>query len=298
MEPWIDHPNVTAVIHAGLAGQESGNGLVDVTFGAVNPSGRLPYTIAKQPEDYGADILYTSDMETPQIIYSEGVNIDCRFEISVDWLACLLTPPLRQSPRHFDANNINPRFEFGFGLSYTTFSYGNLKIQRGGANNNKRAVTNSSISAAEASTPADSSNLTATATSTFRATSTVSSLNATNTPVANATSSLLTSSASPNATSTANSTASVVAATPTSLPPVSSHPGGPASLYNTAFTVTYAIINTGGVDGNEVSQVYIDFPAEASEPPKVLRGFDRSFVKRGQTVHVEIPLRNKDISYW
>ncbi|KAJ6529216.1 glycoside hydrolase superfamily [Mycena capillaripes] len=61
MESWIDHPNVTAVHHAGLPGQESGNALVDVLFSdgpqATNPSGRMPYTIAKARGDYPADIL-------------------------------------------------------------------------------------------------------------------------------------------------------------------------------------------------------------------------------------------------
>ncbi|KAH9031770.1 glycoside hydrolase family 3 protein [Lactarius pseudohatsudake] len=101
IEPWIDNPNVTAVIWAGLGGAETGNGLVDVLYGAVNPSGRLPYTIAKSPSDYPAQI------ETGTIAYSEGLFIDYR---------------------HFDAANIAPRYEFGFGLSYTEFKYSDLSI--------------------------------------------------------------------------------------------------------------------------------------------------------------------------
>lgn len=65
VKDWIDHPSVTAVLHAGLPGQESGNALVDVLFAdglqATNPSGRLPYTIAKQRTDYPADVLYESN---------------------------------------------------------------------------------------------------------------------------------------------------------------------------------------------------------------------------------------------
>jgi beta-glucosidase len=90
---------VTAVLNANLPGQETGNAIVDILFGAVNPSGRLPYTIAKQRSDYPADVLYTSTAGTPQITYSEGLFIDYR---------------------HFDQAGITPRFEFGFGLSYTT----------------------------------------------------------------------------------------------------------------------------------------------------------------------------------
>jgi len=76
LEPWIDHPNVTAVIWAGLGGTETGNALVDVLYGAVNPSGRLPYTIAKSPSDYSAQLLTggTSD-EILDITYSEGCAV-------------------------------------------------------------------------------------------------------------------------------------------------------------------------------------------------------------------------------
>ncbi|KAI0778053.1 beta-glucosidase [Trametes elegans] len=106
MEPWIDNPNVTAVVWAGLPGQEAGNALVDILYGDVNPSGRLPFTIAKAEPDYSARVIYQGS-GTVQIPYSEGLLVDYR---------------------HFDANNIEPRFEFGFGLSYTTFSYSDLHI--------------------------------------------------------------------------------------------------------------------------------------------------------------------------
>ncbi|KAG8726560.1 hypothetical protein FRC11_014951, partial [Ceratobasidium sp. 423] len=72
MEAWIDNPNVTAVLWAGLPGQESGNALVDVLYGAVNPSAKLPYTIAKQRSDYGTEVLYDNSNDIPHIPYSEG----------------------------------------------------------------------------------------------------------------------------------------------------------------------------------------------------------------------------------
>jgi beta-glucosidase len=100
MERWIDHPNITDVLYAGLPGQESGNALLDVLTGAVNPSGRLPYTIAKDANDYPAQVVYTNPNNAMviHIPYSEELEIDYR---------------------HFDAKGIEPRFEFGFGLSYT-----------------------------------------------------------------------------------------------------------------------------------------------------------------------------------
>ncbi|KAL7413745.1 glycoside hydrolase superfamily [Mrakia frigida] len=103
MEKWIDHPNVKAVLWAGIQGQEVGNALADVLFGDVNPSGRLPYTIAKRDGDYPAKIEHdTDDWPIPQTEYSEGLLVDYRA---------------------FDSRNITPRFEFGFGLSYTSFTY-------------------------------------------------------------------------------------------------------------------------------------------------------------------------------
>ncbi|KAG8952575.1 hypothetical protein FRC03_012069 [Tulasnella sp. 419] len=102
MEPWIEHPNIKAVVWAGLQGQEAGNSLVDVLYGKVNPSGKLAYTIAKKDSDYPAHV--SNDLNIP---YTEGLFIDYR---------------------HFDKNNIAPRYEFGFGLSYTTFEYSKLNI--------------------------------------------------------------------------------------------------------------------------------------------------------------------------
>jgi beta-glucosidase len=79
LEPWIDHPNVTAVVWAGLGGTETGNALVDVIYGAVNPSGRLPYTIAKSLKDYPAQLVLREDGdEILNITYSEG----CAFCVS------------------------------------------------------------------------------------------------------------------------------------------------------------------------------------------------------------------------
>ncbi|KAH7904316.1 glycoside hydrolase family 3 protein [Hygrophoropsis aurantiaca] len=108
LEPWIEHPNITAVVWAGIAGQEGGNAIADILYGDYNPSGRLPYTIAKQPSDYGAQLVTGgSGNEILSIDYSEGLMIDYR---------------------HFDAANIEPRFEFGYGLSYTKFEYSNVAV--------------------------------------------------------------------------------------------------------------------------------------------------------------------------
>ncbi|KAI5837331.1 putative beta-glucosidase L [Morchella snyderi] len=102
VEEWIENPNVTAVLLAHLPGQESGNSLVDVLWGDVNPSGKLPYTMGKTEDDYCCKVQYDWDGFQPEQEFSEGLFIDYKW---------------------FDKNNIDPRFEFGYGLSYTNFTY-------------------------------------------------------------------------------------------------------------------------------------------------------------------------------
>ncbi|KAF8649775.1 hypothetical protein AX16_005541 [Volvariella volvacea WC 439] len=110
MEPWINNPNISAVVWSGLPGQEAGNSVTDILYGAYNPSGRLPYTIGKSVDDYSAKVIYNSNSQILQIPYDDGLFVDYR---------------------HFDRNNIEPRFEFGFGLSYTTYQYSNVSISTG-----------------------------------------------------------------------------------------------------------------------------------------------------------------------
>ncbi|KAI0016526.1 beta-glucosidase-related glycosidase [Xylariomycetidae sp. FL0641] len=110
VDAWIDHPNVTAVLYAGLPGQESGNSIVDVLWGDVSPSGKLPYTVAKKESDYGAGVLNSSISfdRFPQSDFDEGLYVDYRA---------------------FDRAGIEPRFAFGHGLTYSTFGYSELVIQ-------------------------------------------------------------------------------------------------------------------------------------------------------------------------
>ncbi|KAF5591070.1 beta-glucosidase [Fusarium pseudoanthophilum] len=115
VDGFFSHPNVTAIIYAHLPGQDSGDALVSLLYGDENPSGRLPYTVARNETDYGhllkPDLTLAPNQyqHFPQSDFSEGVFIDYR---------------------HFDAKNITPRFEFGFGLSYTTFEYANLQVSK------------------------------------------------------------------------------------------------------------------------------------------------------------------------
>ena len=109
LSDFADFPAVKAILYANLPGQESGNALVDVMFGHIDASGRLPYTIGKSLEDYGptAPVLYYPNHVIPQADFTEGLYIDYRY---------------------FDKHDIKPAYPFGFGLSYTSFEYSDVKV--------------------------------------------------------------------------------------------------------------------------------------------------------------------------
>jgi beta-glucosidase len=111
VDEWFDHPNITAVILAYLPGQDSGRALVELMYGHESFSGRLPYTVAKRESDYGhvIDPVLPNDKTPyyPQSNFTEGVYIDYK---------------------HFIKENIEPRFAFGYGLTYTEFMYSDLQI--------------------------------------------------------------------------------------------------------------------------------------------------------------------------
>jgi beta-glucosidase len=102
--PWID--KAKAVIENWFAGQESGNAIVDVLTGKVNPSGKLAVTFPKRYKDSPGTLRYPGDKE--KAFYNEGVFVGYRY---------------------FDKQDLEPQFPFGHGLSYTTFTYKNLSCK-------------------------------------------------------------------------------------------------------------------------------------------------------------------------
>jgi beta-glucosidase len=99
---WAD--KVPAVIQSWYGGEEIGNAVADVLFGDVNPSGRMPQTWPKRLEDNPAFLNYPG--ENGKVYYGEGLFIGYRY---------------------YDTRQVEPRFHFGYGLSYTTFEYSNLQ---------------------------------------------------------------------------------------------------------------------------------------------------------------------------
>jgi len=101
--PWLDQ--VAAVVQAWYPGQECGNAIADVLFGDTTPSGKLPQTFPVRLEDNPAYLDFPG--ENGKVYYGEGLFVGYRY---------------------YDKKKIAPLFPFGFGLSYTTFSYSSLRL--------------------------------------------------------------------------------------------------------------------------------------------------------------------------
>jgi beta-glucosidase len=197
--PWL--PKVRAMVFAYLLGQERGTALADILSGKADPSGKLPFSIEKAFKDSPAydynklpDGTYywgggkpnskqiQDKFGTFDIKYKEGIYIGYR------WL---------------DEQHITPLFAFGYGLSYTTFSYSPLKASDSKLSDNK------------------------------------------------------------------------------------------------GVTVRFTVANTGHRDGAEVAQLYVhDMGSAVDRPEKELKGFEKVFLKAGETKTVTLPLSVKDLAYW
>jgi beta-glucosidase-like glycosyl hydrolase len=108
--PWLS--GVHALVEAWYPGEQDGNALADVLFGAVNPSAKLPVTF---PVDASSTPI-RSTQQYPGTVDSSGIRHYSYSE------------KLQVGYRWYDATNTTPLFPFGFGLSYTSFRYANLSI--------------------------------------------------------------------------------------------------------------------------------------------------------------------------
>ncbi|KAJ8609589.1 hypothetical protein MRB53_039040 [Persea americana] len=301
VESFITNPNVKAVLIAHLPGEESGHALADVLFGDVNPSGHLPYTMGKSLSDYGpgAQILYYPNAVVPQRTFTEGLNIDYR---------------------EFDSNKTEPRFPFGFGLSYTTFDIQNLQV----------ALLDPSPSRLPAPRPSSYSSPPRYDSTTPDPQDVVfprgwRQLKKYIYPYID--------SASDVKTGPAYKPASAPAAP---LSQAGGGEGGNPDLYSVLATVQVTVANTGSRDGQGVPQLYINFPNDTYDeyvlnedytkthtkrwldptsqvqkrevkmrkdvitfPPRVLRGFDKVLLNStGPAQNVTFNLTRRDLSFW
>ncbi|HEV2344371.1 MAG TPA: glycoside hydrolase family 3 C-terminal domain-containing protein [Actinocrinis sp.] len=114
--PWLN--SVKAVFEGFYDGQNWGTAIAALLFGDVNPSGKLPVTFPTSLSQVPASTAAQWPGANNQVQYSEGLKVGYRW---------------------YDSQNLAPLWPFGFGLSYTTFSFSNLQV--GALNNNQATVT-------------------------------------------------------------------------------------------------------------------------------------------------------------
>ncbi|KAF8061827.1 beta-glucosidase [Lyophyllum atratum] len=103
--PWVD--SVAGLVHAWYLGNATGDAIADVLFGKHNPSGKLSLTFPKKLEDVPSHGHFHS--ENGVVRYAEDLFVGYK---------------------HYQHRNIVPLFPFGFGLSYTTFSFTDLQLSQ------------------------------------------------------------------------------------------------------------------------------------------------------------------------
>lgn len=267
---FYDNPNVTGIIWAGMPGDQSGNSIADVLYGKVNPGAKLPFTLGARRQDYGTDLLYrpNNGVLAPQDNFAEGVFIDYR---------------------HFDKADIEPIYEFGFGLSYTEFSITNLQVHSNGIT--PYAPTTGQTAAAPVLGAAG-----AAADDVYPAGFHQVPLYIY--PYINSTN-LAASSNDPNYGLPTSSYVPAGAQDGSPQPRVAAGgaPGGNPALYDVLFTVTATVTNTGAVTGDEVPQLYINLGGPG-DPKVVLRNFERLTIAPGQTATFNADITRRDISNW
>lgn len=172
---------VKGVLMAWYPGQEGGTALAEIISGKISPSGKLPISIENEWKDNPVYDSYYDRRNVPhkRVEYKEGVFVGYR---------------------GYDKRGIAPRYPFGFGLSYTTFSYSNLKLNK---------------------------------------------------------------------------------------------------IASDKVTVEYDVTNTGKMDAWETTQIYVtDEESSVPRPKKELKGYEKVFVKRGETVHVSTVLDLEAFSFY
>ena len=273
VERWVDHPNVKAIVLAHLPGEKSGSALTDVLFGLVDASGRLPYTIGKSLKDYGpgGQVMWKAKPHTaPQQNFDEGLLIDYR---------------------HFDNHSIEPRYEFGFGLSYTTWELSNLILTE----LKPKSPLPSPRPDTEFAPPSYPTAIPDKASAYYP-------------PAFRRLKKYIYPYLDPR-TRITEGVYPYPSGYNTLQPPspAGGGEGGNPNLWDEYLSVNVTVKNSADRRGSQVVQVYLSFPSDVTDestgqriefPVRVLRGFEKIEVDAGREVEVEIRLNRRDLSYW
>jgi beta-glucosidase len=231
----------------------------------------LPYTIAKAEKDYGPDsgILYYPNGVVPQQDFKEGLYFDYRY---------------------FDKNDVEPRYEFGYGLSYTNFSLSSMFVDSqhltGGSEPAPRpkAIEPPNLDTKipdpkEALWPEGLRKLKKFV---YPYISSVSDIK------------------------TGQYQYPKGYDTPRALSPAGGAEGGNPDLYTSALKLQVTLANSGKVAGDSVIQLYVSLPKDVKSssgkavdmPVRVLRQFEKVHVDVDERAVVNMDVTRRDLSYW
>ena len=104
---WIDQ--VPALLEFWYGGQAGGQAQAEILFGDINPSGHLPVTFERRAQDNPTFDNYYPEGDSKRVLYKEGIFVGYR---------------------GYEKNHTTPLYPFGFGLSYTSFAFSNLKVNK------------------------------------------------------------------------------------------------------------------------------------------------------------------------
>ncbi|KAJ4286123.1 hypothetical protein N0V90_013472 [Kalmusia sp. IMI 367209] len=272
LEQWHDLPSVKAVLFAHLPGQEAGDSLMQVLYGDVSPSGHLPYTVPKSEDDYPASVsLVGFQLGQPQDTFTEGLYIDYR---------------------HFNKEGITPRYAFGHGLSYTTFSFSNATISPV-----TQLTSTPPARPAKGNTPTYSTKIPPASEAYWP-----DNFNR----IWRYEYSWLDKSDADNAAKIGNSTTKYpypAGYSNVQKPGVAAGgaQGGNPALFDVAYDISVTVTNTGKTAGKAVAQLYVQYPSGISfdTPIIQLRDFEKTKeLAAGESQTVQLRVTRKDLSVW
>lgn len=268
MEKWIENENVVAVLFTAPLGQFVGQAIADVLFGDINPSGKLPFTIARKKQHYVQIIDDLGGEISPQDNFDRDIYLDYRF---------------------FDKHNIKPRFEFGFGLSYTNFRVCNLKITEINPPSEYlpypqeylpivKTVEDDVCDPEDALFPHEDFDPAPGFIYPYLYNENIRSV---------------------DDDDCYEFPRDYNPDQPCSPPLSGGGLGGNPALWEVLYEVSAEIRNEGKIKGGYTSQLYIEFPSTIlPSPPKVLRGFEKVFLEPGKSTKVYFNILHRDLSIW
>ncbi|CCH45163.1 beta-glucosidase [Wickerhamomyces ciferrii] len=265
LEPFIENENVTAVLFSSYLGQDYGTALAKVLFGDENPSGKLPFTFAKNIDDY-VPLIDNITVDEPADKFETSIYVDYKY---------------------FDKYDKPVRYEFGYGLSYSNFTLSDIKVETikqfsedlEAAADYTESYRNENVNlkAEDATAPDDFTLIENVTYPYIKDTSSIQSNGSYDYPEGYGTEQL-------------KSPASLAAG----------GLGGNPQLWDLGYVVTASVKNNGPYGGGFAPQLYVSFPDsdEFPTPPVQLRGFEKVFLDNGHSQSVSFELTRKDLSVW